>query len=66
MKAMRCYFLKNGVIRAVDVVRCTTDETGIEHALQLFENRKAEFAGFELWDGARLVHQHPANVRQPA
>ena len=63
---MRCYFLKNGVIRAVDVVRCTTDEVGIDHALQLFETRKAEFAGFELWDGVRLVHQHPATVRQPA
>ena len=66
MKAMRCYFLKNEVIRAVEVVRCTSDEAAIEYALQLFERRKDEFAGFELWDGNRLVHQHPASVRRSA
>jgi len=66
MKAMRCYFLKNEVIRAVEVVRCTSDEAAIECALQLFERRKNEFAGFELWDGNRLVQQHPASVRRSA
>ena len=66
MNAMRCYFLKNGVIRAVEVVRCASDAAAIEHALQLFEKRKGEFAGIELWDGSRLVYQHPANVRRSA
>lgn len=66
MNAMRCYFLKNGVIRAVEVVRSTSDEAAIGQALELFEKRKEEFGGIELWDGNRLVHQHPANVRQSA
>lgn len=66
MNAMRCYFLKNGVIRAVEVVRCTSDEAAVERALQLYEKRKDEFTGIELWDGNRLVHQHPVNVRQSA
>ena len=66
MKAMRCYFLKNEVIRAVEVVRCTSDDAAIETALQMFERRKDEFAGIELWDGNRLVHQHPASARRSA
>ena len=66
MNAMRCYFLKNGVIRAIEIVRCPSDEAAIEHALQMFEERKEEFAGFELWDGNRLVHQHPASARRSA
>lgn len=66
MSALRCYFLKNGTIRSVEVVRCTSDEAAIEQALQLFEKRKDEFSGIELWDGARLVHQHPRDVRKTA
>jgi len=66
MKSMGCYFLKNEVIRAVEVVRCASDDAAIEHALKLFEKRKNEFGGFELWDGNRLVHQHPARVRRTA
>jgi len=63
---MRCYFLKNGVIRAVEVVRCTSDEAAIDQAMRLYEERKGEFVGIELWDGNRLVHQHPAKVKQSA
>lgn len=63
---MRCYFLKDDVIRAVEVVRCASDDAAIEQAIELFDQRKDEFAGFELWDGNRLVRQHPAKVRQSA
>jgi hypothetical protein len=66
MNPMRCYFLKNGVIRAVEVVRSSSDEAAIEQAIQLYDKRKDEFAGIELWDGRRLVYQHPENVRQSA
>jgi hypothetical protein len=66
MQAFRCYFLKGGVIRSVEVVRCTTDEAAIEQAMRLYESRKNQFAGIELWDGARLVYQHPADVRKTA
>jgi hypothetical protein len=63
---MRCYFLKNDVIRAIEVVRCASDESAIEHALLRFDMRKEEFTGFELWEGNRLVHQHPENMRRSA
>jgi len=66
MKALRCYFLKNGVIRSVEVLRCATTAAAIERAIELYEERKGEFAGIELWDGAQLVHQHPADVRKSA
>ena len=66
MNAMRCYFLKNGVIRSVEIVRAESDESAIEQAMRLYEKRKDDFAGIELWDGKRLVYQHPAGVRKTA
>lgn len=66
MNAMRCYFVRNGTIRSIEVVRCVSDADAIEHALQLYERRKEQFEGFELWDRARLVHQHLASVRKTA
>lgn len=66
MKALRCYFLRNGVIRSVEVLRCASEAAAIERAMQLYEERKGEFAGIELWDGNRLVHHYPANVRPSA
>ena len=66
MKALRCYFLRHGVIRSVEVLQCASDAAAIERAMQLYEERKDEFAGIELWDGNRLVHHYPASVRQSA
>lgn len=66
MKALRCYFLRHDVIRSVEVLHCASDTAAIERAMQLYEERKNEFAGIELWDGDRLVHHYPANVRQSA
>jgi hypothetical protein len=66
MKSMSCYFLKKEVIRAVEGVRGASDGAAIEHALLLYERRKDEFAGFELWDGNRCVLQHPESVRRSA
>jgi hypothetical protein len=66
MKAMRCYFLKNGVIRAVEVVRCVSNDAAIEEALRLFEKSKYEFAEIEVWDGNRRVFHYPADVRRSA
>jgi len=66
MKAMRCYFLRNGTIRAVEVVRCDSDDAAIEEAMRLYDKSRYEFGGIELWDGGRLVHQYPADVRKSA
>ncbi len=66
MNAMRCYFLKNGVIRGVEVVHAVSDEVAVEEAMRLYEKRKDEFGGIELWHGTRLVHQHPPDARRSA
>jgi hypothetical protein len=66
MKAIRCYLLRNGVIRAVEVLRCSSDEDAIEQGLRQLEKRKDEFSGIELWDGPRRVYHHSANVSESA
>lgn len=55
---MRCYFMRRGHFAAVEVLVDLSDETAIGQAEALFEERKQEFEGFELWDGTRLVHRH--------
>ena len=59
---MRCYFLRGGHIGAVEVLTEEADEAAIKHAVALFENRKKEFEGFEVWDRARFVYRHPEPV----
>lgn len=55
---MRCYFMHDGHIQAVEVLRATTDEAAIKEAHELFrEHSGRRFAGFEVWDQARLVHR---------
>lgn len=56
---MRCYLLRNGHIRAVELLTERSDEAAIIQAKALFEKRANEFEGFEVWDCARFVHRHP-------
>lgn len=56
---MRCYFMRNGHIGAVELLTDSSDAAAIEQAQALFEQRKDKFAGFEVWDRARFVHRYP-------
>lgn len=60
-KIMRCYFLKQGRIAAVELLSQTTDEGRIAEARELFTlkgvPRGAE--GFEVWDRARFIYRYP-------
>lgn len=56
---MRCYFMRDGHIRAVEILTDASDAAAIAQAEALFEQRKDEFAGFEVWDTARFVHRYP-------
>ncbi len=58
---MRCYFMRNGHIGAVEMLTDVSDAAAIAQAQALFEQRKDKFAGFEVWDRARFVHRYPAN-----
>jgi hypothetical protein len=58
---MRCYFMRDGHIGAVEFLTAATDEARIAEARQLFEqlgkDRQAD--GFEVWDGPRFVYRYP-------
>jgi hypothetical protein len=59
---MRCYFIRKGRIIAVEPIPGLTDEQAIEKGHALFKERKHLVDGFEIWDLARMVVQHPPIV----
>jgi len=56
---MRCYLLRNGHIAAVEVIDGESDQAVIEKARAVFEARKTEYEGFEVWAGPRFVCRYP-------
>lgn len=58
---MRCYFMRDGHIAAVELLKALTDEDRIAEARELFNaNGKPRGAdGFEVWDGPRFVYRFP-------
>jgi predicted protein tyrosine phosphatase len=61
---MRCYFMRNGHIAAVEVLTVGISDTdAVETGKALFREREAanRYEGFEVWDRARRIHCHPPN-----
>jgi len=57
---MRCFYMRNGHIQAVDFLDPDPDEALIDQARALFRKKTDQpLDGFEIWDGARRVHVHP-------
>lgn len=56
---MRCYFMRNGHIEAVEELFGLSEEEATTKAHALFSERKHFFEGFELWDHARFLTRHP-------
>lgn len=60
---MRCYFMRDGHICAVEVIDdAKSDDEAIQLGFGLLRDRlgkKQTIHGFEVWDRARLVHRHP-------
>jgi hypothetical protein len=58
---MRCYFMRDGHIAAVEFLTEPTDEGRIAEAKRLFVTKGLDYHadGFEVWDGARFVYQFP-------
>ncbi len=65
---MRCYFLAQGHIQAVEVLEVASDEEAIKKASALFEERRHDrgFEAFEVWDRDRMVFQPDSQLAQPA
>jgi hypothetical protein len=57
---VRCFFMKQGHITAVEMLPGLNDKEAIEKSHQLFEARKDEagYEGFEVWERARMVLRH--------
>jgi|SRR5690348_16398739 len=62
---VRCYFMRNGHIGAVELLTDESDAAAIAQAQTLFEERKHKYVGFEVWDRARFVHRFPPDGNFP-
>lgn len=58
---MRCYFMRNGHIAAVEVLEeGSDDKAAIKQGSALFVARLRQgFEGFEIWDRERVVFRYP-------
>ncbi len=54
---MRCFFIKGGHVAGVEELPDVTECVAIEMARLLFEEREAEFDGFEVWDCDREIYE---------
>jgi hypothetical protein len=59
---MRCYFMRDGHIEAVEELPGLSDEEAIAKAHALFSERKHLFEGFEVWDRTRVLIRHPESA----
>ena len=62
---MRCYFMRDGHIEAVEELPGLADEEAIAKAHALFSARRLSFDGFELWDNSRVLIRHPKPGKVP-
>jgi hypothetical protein len=66
MKYYRCYFLSSAnAIKDVAEFECRDDAVALEHAHGLLK-AKADYPGFELWEGPRLIHNESVRIRRNA
>jgi len=63
---MRCYFMRDGHIGAVEFLNATDDEGCRAEARRLFETSgKSHGAdGYEVWDGPRFIYRFPEKPLQ--
>jgi hypothetical protein len=64
---MRCYLMRKGHIASVRELPGLSDQAAVEACRAEFENERGQFDGFEVWDRARMLIQHPpAPTAEPA
>lgn len=62
---MRCYFLRNARIEAVELLKPGPDENLIEQAEALFRERASQgYDCFEVWTGRRFVYRSSDNAAE--
>ncbi len=63
---MRCYFMRDGHIEAVEELPGLSDDEAIAKAHALFSERRRSFEAFELWDRTRVLVRHPEPAAAPS
>jgi hypothetical protein len=57
---MRCFFMRDGHIAAVELLEPVSDQEAVHRSKQLFLARVKEgFDGFEVWDHQRIIFRYP-------
>jgi hypothetical protein len=58
---VRCYFMREGRIQNVEMLKDGPDEDLIEQAKRLFQEHTTTqpYDGFEVWSGKRFVYREP-------
>jgi hypothetical protein len=61
---MRCYFLKDGHIVAVELLETISDAARIAESLELFGTmgKLRGSDGFEVWDRRRFIYRYPEDA----
>jgi hypothetical protein len=57
---MRCFFMRDGHIVAVEELFGLTHEEAVIKAHELYSERKSLYEGFEVWDRTRFLLRHPS------
>jgi hypothetical protein len=63
---MRCYFLRDGHIAAVEELPGLSDAEAIAKARILFSEREHLFETVEVWERTRIVFRYPPVAQEPA
>ena len=64
---MRCYFLRNARIEAVELLKPGSDENLIEQGKALLRERTSQgYDCFEVWTGRRFVYRSSDNPAEPS
>ena len=54
---MRCFFMKEGHIKGVELLTVSSDAEAIEQGEALLRERADHFAAIEIWDKTRRVYR---------
>ena len=63
---MRCFFIVDGHIQAVEELPGLSDQEAIERSEALFAERRGLYDSFEVWERTRIVFRHPAPATEAA
>jgi hypothetical protein len=58
ISVLRCYFIQNDRVSAVESLTASSNEEAIREAQRLFRKQQWRFSGFEIWERSRFIHRY--------